>query len=211
MDQEARGTLESRYDTRVRELLESDPEAAVAYMLKAIPLIDEYTSEESSNDAAAAKKSHLDAFGFTVTATSSKNEVFCRYMAEVEEDYTFLHETRPKKKAGLRWHDSTDWICAECNATKIFDQTQAMMTCPGCGLTTPYIEMNHHNLSFDEQVSMEVSSHCAYKRVNHFGTWGWFYICLSLSIYSPSNTFSSLIAVSFLFFDLGLNGFLIPP
>ena len=43
-----------------------------------------------------------------------------------------------------------------------------MITCSECGLSEQYIEMNQHNLSFDEQINMEVSSHCAYKRVNHF-------------------------------------------
>jgi len=169
MDGDARGTLESRYDARVKELLSTDPAAAVEYMLRAAPLIEEYTADSTKDPA--QKKSHLDSFGFTVTATSSKNDVFCRYMAEVEHDYTYVDDQRPKKKAWMRSHETSDWVCSECNATKIFDKTEAMATCSGCGITTPYNEMNQHNLSFDEQVSMEVSSHCAYKRVNHFGFW----------------------------------------
>lgn len=170
---DARGTLESRYDTKVKELLEKDAEAAVEYMLKAVPLIDEYTGphqeEEISNEGT---KNHLDTFGFTVTSKASKNDVFCRYMAEVEGDYTYLHQKKhPKKKAALRHHDETDWSCPECNTPTMLVLAEAALTCPGCGLTKPYIEMNHHNLSFDEQVSMEVSSHCAYKRVNHFSEW----------------------------------------
>lgn len=165
---QSRGTLESRYDARVRELLESDPAAAVDYMLRAVPLIDEYT-RDSDTQTKTTHKSHLDTFGFTVTATSSKSELFCRYMAEVEHDPSYLNESRPKKKAAMRGHDESDWICTACNTNTIFDQAQSMMVCPNCGESRAYMEMNHHNLSFNEQVSMEVSSHCAYKRVNHFG------------------------------------------
>lgn len=164
---QSRGTLESRYDARVRELLDSDPAAAVDYMLRAVPLIDEYT-RDSDTQTKTTHKSHLDTFGFTVTATSSKSELFCRYMAEVEHDPTYLNESRPKKKAAMRGHDESDWICTACNTNTIFDQAQSMMVCPNCGESRAYMEMNHHNLSFNEQVSMEVSSHCAYKRVNHF-------------------------------------------
>ena len=164
---QSRGTLESRYDARVRELLESDPQAAIDYMLRAVPLIDEY-ARDSDIQTKTAHRSHLDTFGFTVTATSSKSELFCRYMAEVEHDPSYLNESQPKKKAAMRGHDESDWICTACNTNTIFDQAQSMMVCPNCGESRAYMEMNHHNLSFNEQVSMEVSSHCAYKRVNHF-------------------------------------------
>ena len=172
MESSDRGTLESRYDSRVRELLEKDPEEAVQYMLRALPLIQEYIADDPSldtPDAPAPKSSHLDTFGFKVTATSSRKDVFCRYMAEVEDDYTFYQENRPKKKAAARGQEaSSTWICTSCGGRKVFNQTEAMITCSECGLSEQYIEMNQHNLSFDEQINMEVSSHCAYKRVNHF-------------------------------------------
>jgi hypothetical protein len=161
-----RGTVESRYDGRVKELLEKDPEAAFDYILRAMPLIQEYTQD--IDDATNEKRSHLDTFGFTVTATSSKNEVFCKYMAEVEDDYTFYYANQPKKKASARGQDaSAQWICG-CGGTKTFDRAQAQTICEDCGLVEAYMEMNQHNLSFDEQVNMEVSNNCMYKRVNHF-------------------------------------------
>lgn len=162
-----RGTVESRYDAKVKELLDQNPEEAVEYILRAVPLIKEYTLEEDSTQK--EKTSHLDTFGFHVTSTSSKNEVFCKYMAEVEDDYSFYDENLPKKKAANRGHNLADWVCEECGGRTMFDQAQAMMVCPDCGLTKQFHEMNQHNLSFDEQVNMEVSSHCCYKRSNHFG------------------------------------------
>ena len=164
---QSRGTVESRYDARVKELLATDSEAAVEYMLRAVPLLKEYTAED---DAPGAALSRLDAFGFHVTSASSKNDIFCRYMAEVEEDYSFYHEAQPKKR-GSRNHDAADWTCETCNVSKVFDKAEACVTCPSCGVTKTYIEMNRNNLSFDEQISMECSSHCAYKRVNHFSEW----------------------------------------
>lgn len=168
---EDRGTVESRFDTRVRELLDEDQDAAVEYMLRAVPLLREYTQDHDDTERSKKKTSVLDAFGFTVTASSSKNEIFCKYMAEVENDYSYTFDTQPKKKASARGHNNSEWICASCNGTKVLDRARAAMVCPSCGLSESYIEMNQHNLSFDEQVNLEVSSHCAYKRVNHFSEW----------------------------------------
>ena len=157
------GTLEARYDTNVRELLATDPDAAISYMLRAMPLISEYCTTDDSG-AREAKPSHLDAFGISATETSSKKDVLGRYMAEVEGDHTGLVSRMPLKK----WHDS-DFTCSECGTATLFDQAQALHVCPSCGVSTPYFEMSHRNMSFDEQMSMQVSSHCAYKRCNHFG------------------------------------------
>jgi predicted RNA-binding Zn-ribbon protein involved in translation (DUF1610 family) len=151
-----------------------DTEGAVAYMLKAVPLIDEYTRDVDTADTTKdrAHASHLDNYGFTVTATSSKNELFRKYMAEVEGDHSYMYtklNAGAKKQAAMKHHEP-DWVCATCDSSTIFDQAQSMMVCPKCGESKAYMEMNSTNLSFNEQVSREVSSHCAYKRVNHFGT-----------------------------------------
>jgi rubrerythrin len=171
----SRGTLESRYDARIKEMVAAgDTEGAVAYMLKAVPLIDEYTRDVDTADTTKdrAHASHLDNYGFTVTATSSKNELFRKYMAEVEGDHSYMYtklNAGAKKQAAMKHHEP-DWVCATCDSSTIFDQAQSMMVCPKCGESKAYMEMNSTNLSFNEQVSREVSSHCAYKRVNHFGT-----------------------------------------
>lgn len=165
-----RGTVESRFDGRVKELLEQDQDKAVEYMLRAMPLIKEYTQE--TDDVSQEKRSHLDTFGFTVTATSSKNEVFCKYMAEVEDDYSYYYENQPKKKASARGQDvAAMWVCTQCQGDKVFNRSESMTICKTCGMTEVYNEMNQHNLSFDEQVNMEVSNNCCYKRQNHFSEW----------------------------------------
>lgn len=167
----ARGTLESRYDARVRELLATDPAAAVDYMLRAAPLIAEYCAgTDAAPPAAHRHTGGLDAFGITVTATQSRSEVFGRYMAEMEGDDSYVRAAAPKGTRG-RGVATADWLCAECGASVLFDQTQAARVCPGCGVVTQHMELNHHNLSFNEQVAMDVSSNCPYKRVNHFSEW----------------------------------------
>jgi hypothetical protein len=160
--------VESRYDTRVKALLDSNPEDAIEYMLRAMPLIKEYTSV--SDATPPDTRSQLDSFGFHVTSTSNKNDVFCRYMADVEGDHSYCQAIEPKKSASQRNYNAPDWTCT-CGAAKFFDRAEAALICPGCGIMVPYMEMNQHNLSFDEQISMESSGHCAYRRVNHFSEW----------------------------------------
>lgn len=161
-------TLECQYTTRVQELLQNDPDQAIEYMLKAAPFIREYA--EDTDRVTSTKRSHLDGYGFSVTSTQSKNDIFCRYMAETEDDYSYMLKKRPKTK-GRHRENHSDWVCTDCDASKIFVQSEAHIVCPSCGVTQPFIEMNQNNLSFDEQVSSQVNNHCAYKRVNHFSEW----------------------------------------
>lgn len=164
-------TLECEYTTKVHDLLRTNEEEAVEYMLKAVPFIKEYSKEVDDSDNTATKRSHLDEYGFSVTSTQSKNDIFCRYMAEMEDNYTYLMKKQPKTRACNRGENHSDWVCRECDVSKIFVQSEAHLVCPSCGVSMPFIEMNQNNLSFDEQISSQVNSHCAYKRVNHFSEW----------------------------------------
>jgi|SRR5210317_178541 rubrerythrin len=164
-------TLECEYTTKVQSLLEGgNEEDAVDYMLKAVPFIQEY-ARDVDEDSSIAKASHLDEYGFHVTSTQSKKEIFSRYMAEMEEDYSYIFERQPKTKAANRGTNRTEWECQECHVSKVFVQTEAQLVCPSCGIAESFIEINQNNLSFDEQVSSQVNNHCAYKRVNHFSEW----------------------------------------
>jgi len=160
-------TVESVYNTRVSTLLDVDEDEAVQYMLKAIPLIKEYTQDTDVTNK--GKESHLDSFGFSVTSTSSKNDVYCRYMAEVEGDQSLLFEQQPKiKKTSTA---VTAWLCTTCKVPKVFVQAESSLVCQKCGVSENYIEMNMNNVSFDDQISMDVRNHCFYKRSNHFSEW----------------------------------------
>lgn len=166
-------TLECEYTTTVQKLLDQkDDDEAFEYMLKAIPFIKEYTRDEDEEHTVKKKASHLDEYGFHVTSTQSKKDVFCRYMAELESDYSYMFEQQPKTKATNRGTNRTEWECQECGGvSKIFVQAEAQLVCPSCGISESYIEINQNNLSFDEQVTSQVNNHCAYKRVNHFSEW----------------------------------------
>lgn len=164
-----RGTVESRYESRVKDLLDTDPEGAIEYMLRAIPLIKEYHSPETTPSTPA--KSHLDSFGFHVTSASSKNDIFRRYMHEVEGDTSYLTLGVGNSMRVARQNvDVADWTC-ECGGDKLFDRAESALICKKCGLSTQYIEMNQNNVSFNEQMNMESSGHCAYRRANHFSEW----------------------------------------
>lgn len=163
-------TLECQYTTKVQQLLDDQcGDEAVEYMLKAIPFIKEYSQDEDA--ATAVKGSHLDDYGFHVTSTQSKNDIFCRYMADMEADYSYMFQKQPKTKALNRGENHTAWECPHCGIPRVFMQAEAQLVCTSCGITEPYIEMNQNNLSFDEQISSQVNNHCCYKRVNHFSEW----------------------------------------
>lgn len=163
-------TVDSVFNSRVSELLETDSEQAIEYMLKAVPLIKEYT--EDTDHTTKEQDSHLNSFGFTVTSTSSKNDVYCRYMGEVEGDFSYvIKKSQPqRKKRGVHSEGQT-WMCEECKVPKVFIRAESRIVCQECGLSEPYIEMSTNNMSFDDQINMDVRSNCFYKRSNHFSEW----------------------------------------
>jgi len=189
-------TLENVYNTKVHELLSggagvpieegasgklvlltrgTDPtEEAVEYMLKSIPYIRQYNEEQSAIDALESgteATTKFDASGFKVSIASSKHQVYSQFMADVEDDYTSYTALQPKVRATSRGHDQGEWICVQCDRSKLFNPLEACVICPTCGVTTPYAEMNQTNLTFDEQVNLQVSNNTAYKRANHFSEW----------------------------------------
>jgi hypothetical protein len=161
----------------VTELLQTNEDEAVDYILKAIPFIKEYAEDtHDPGPDTQEKESHFSDYGFQVTGGSSKNDIFCRYMGEMEDDYTYymMKNLSKDKKHNKHQHHSgfgIEWECETCHVSKLYDQTTASLVCPSCGVTSAYLELNRNNLSFDEQINRQNTGHCAYKRVNHFSEW----------------------------------------
>lgn len=170
-DLNARGTVESRYESKVETLLQEDEDAAIEYMLKAIPFIKEYsdTTDTPSTDTPSTDTPLTKALGFKVVGSTSKKDIFNRYMAEVECDYSYIeHQKIPVlRKTRLT---SDDWVCSACGVTRVLEQATGSLLCPSCGMTVPYMEVSHTNLSFEDQLGRNYNN-CAYKRVNHFSEW----------------------------------------
>lgn len=162
-------TVDSVYNSRVSELLQTDSEEAIEYMLKAIPLIQEYTLD--TDQTTKEKDSHLNTFGFTVTSTSSKNDVYNRYMGEVEGDFSYYSKAQPRSKKKNNGLERQTWVCDACKVPKVFIQAESRIVCQACGISESYIEMSTNNISFDDQINMDVRSNCFYKRSNHFSEW----------------------------------------
>lgn len=190
------GTLENVYDQEVRKLLQEDHDAAIDYMLKSAPFIKQYTCEGTVTTTApkatedrpgnsdvqqggqqAQKQlpihppTNFDTAGFIISHASSKHLIYSQFMAHVEGDFGPMTRLQPKVRATNRGHNADEWICDACNVPKVYNPSESCIICPECGVTIPYVEMNQKNLTFDEQVNLEVSNNCAYKRVNHFSEW----------------------------------------
>ena len=169
-------TLEHVYNTKVKRLMRGsrrgvDPgKDAVEYMLQSIPYIRQY-NQQGTNDGGTETSTKFDAAGFKVSQASTKHQVFSNFMAHVEGDFTSYVELQPKVRATSRGHNQQEWICSVCDVPKVFNPVESCVVCPTCGKTVPYAEMNQSNLTFDEQISLEVSNNCAYKRANHFSEW----------------------------------------
>lgn len=179
----AHGTLEARVDATLKELA-GNVDAMSEYLLRAVPLIKEYVEDDDHPAAATPaaitnRRGHLDSF-VEVTGTSSKHAILQRYMLEVDGNLEAARDTAPKllvqhqtsvrRRTDLRRDfDPEDFVCHQCNASRILDPSNASMVCPTCGVSVPYMEIT--TMSFNERVTAEVVSPCAYKRTNHFSEW----------------------------------------
>ncbi|NBS70652.1 hypothetical protein EBT31_17325 [bacterium] len=185
-------TLEARYETRIAEFaaavkeaeealasclsetheyaaaakrLEKLREEEVGYILQSAPFIKEYTG---SSPAVAALpttclgKTGLDKF-ITVTSKSNKNQVFQKYLLFVENEIT--------DAPLLEMEIDKEFTCPACEVGMLELARESAMVCPQCGVHQPYVGSTGANLSYQEEISLNVPSSFSYKRLNHFNEW----------------------------------------
>lgn len=184
-------TLESRFESRIRgfahdipqlrrQLAEaSDPvdaaglRAAIArleeeeadYLLRTAPYIREYAATGAPHDpGAAAGPASMDGY-VRVTGASRRNNVFQRYLADVERSVEAI------AAAGMMDAEPTDkhYAC-ECGAALVVVQREATMVCTACGRCVPSVD-ECGNLTYEQEVTQDVVKYFAYKRMNHFCEW----------------------------------------
>lgn len=177
----AAGTLESRYSDRLREFAEraSRGEDVAAeemeYVLNAVPFIKEYSStrlvEEGGPQGAAFPS--LDGF-ISVKAKSNKNNVLQRYLMHVEK------QVDPTTMAAVKAHENqqsrknpteAEYFCDVCDSGMEHHSRESMLVCPVCGACRAFMGMNASNLTYEQEVRLDVTTYFAYKRLNHFCEW----------------------------------------
>lgn len=183
------GTFESRYAERVAEFQRAAAEARahgrsddevrereVEYLLDSMSFIREYETTEAVNDASGGApmvKGSLANF-VEVTHKNNKNNVLQRYLLHVENtvDPVTTAAERAHQLAQCKVHPrDSEYLCSRCNATMVLVNREAMLVCERCGECKPFNEMNAANLSYEEQVELNVVTHFSYKRHNHFCEW----------------------------------------
>lgn len=174
----------------VPAIAERDPEAAkreledirrveagedeIEYMLAAAPFIREHDTVTTLDDAdASAKNTAFQKFA-KVTHATNKNSTLQRYMVEVERDAAALVPSMFHDKGHLAW----EMVCSApkedgtpCNASMVLNHRESARVCPECGSATTFMELTDANMSYEQEVSQDVVTYFAYKRLNHFTEW----------------------------------------
>jgi hypothetical protein len=168
---------------RARELAEvsriASGEDEIEFLLNAAPFIREHDTvttvppEEDHADAAPKKKNAFGKFA-KVTHATNKNQTLQRYLVEVEKDASALVPSMYYTKRPL----DRDAVCdapgddgSVCNSNMVFSARESVMICQNCGNTRDFMEMTDANMSYEQEVSQDVISYFAYKRLNHFTEW----------------------------------------
>lgn len=151
-------------------------EDEIEFLLNAAPFIKEHNTVTtvSENDAASKPtKSAFEKFA-KVTHSTNKNQTLQRYLVEVEKDASALvpsmyYTKRPLDRDAVC--DATAEDGSACNANMVFSARESIMICMQCGNTRDFMEMTDANMSYEQEVSQDVISYFAYKRLNHFTEW----------------------------------------
>jgi len=181
--------MESRYARKLEEL-RADPEAALDYMLAAMPFIREYTlgtpapapdpgaeREAPRARAGAARQTALTAFLVedAPTELQDRSEVLRRYMEQVEKQAPHVPPPRPvprcRRRGGGLVGDSAH-CCAACGQACLVNGAESQLVCPGCGVTVTYMENGVQNFTYDQiSTQMQFTTCFAYNPQNHFSEW----------------------------------------
>ena len=171
-------------------LAERDPEAAkreiedirrvqagedeIEYMLAAAPFIREHDTVTTIDDTEPSAKNAAFRKFAKVTHATNKNSTLQRYMVEVERDSTALVPSMFHDKG----HLGGEMVCSApkedgtpCNASMVLNHRESARVCPECGSSTTFMELTDANMSYEQEVSQDVVTYFAYKRLNHFTEW----------------------------------------
>lgn len=137
------------YEKRVKEY-ETDPMGQMDYMLKAAPYIQEFYSLD--------KEARPDEnFPLAIRTNVQEQELFKRFMIEVEEDDSY--------KEIEKVHAD---VCRRCGSTDMVTHSTALMVCARCATT---YETLGEELTYKEEQEIEKNIVYSYKRENHFNEW----------------------------------------
>lgn len=165
----------------LRRLLTDAERQETEYVLDSVPFIREYSSstqavpqaESSSRVAPTRKGGSMDDF-VSVTHKSNRNNVLRRYMLHVEKrvDRSTMAALAEHEAANTK-HNAreAEYFCDACDSSMCFNSRESMLVCVRCGTCKSFTEMNANNLTYDQEINLDVVTYFAYKRLNHFCEW----------------------------------------
>lgn len=147
--------MELRFKTRMDEF--QTDEERVSYLLNCVPIIREYTTDEST-----VQSKKMMGIDVTVRKGVQRHDIFKKYLMDVEGEYD---ATGPEPV--MAHHDRP---CVSCGKfyTKVHDEALSEDICTNCGAAV-YIQ--GEEMGFKEEQEIEKNVTYSYKRENHFNEW----------------------------------------
>ena len=97
----------------------------------------------------------------TVSKSSKKGRHFHKYMEVVEgENRTYYSDDECFIK--------DDYLCKSCGGDMIIDRIESTLVCEECGLSEQFIAGDVTNLTYEQEINVNVVSFFMYERINHF-------------------------------------------
>ncbi len=124
---------------------------------------DVYNDEE---DKQKEQKKIKGAFSdiVTVAKSSKKGKHYNRYMEVVEGEHRTYHSDD-------ECFSHEDYMCKECGGDMVIDRVESTLVCEQCGLSEQFMAGDVTNLTYEQEINVNVVSFFMYERINHFAEW----------------------------------------
>lgn len=97
----------------------------------------------------------------TVSKSSKKGKQFHKYMEIVEgEPTTYYSDDECFIK--------DEYVCKCCGGDMIIDRVESTLICEECGLSEQFMAGDVTNLTYEQEINVNVVSFFMYERINHF-------------------------------------------
>ena len=132
-----------------------------------VPRADEVVKPVSSSNTVRAQSKRVPAH---ISNDGRQNKITCFVGCTSESKkgtlYKKFMEVSNDGAGDIEYDD--DMICKACKVNKIAHEDEAILVCPSCGTSVPYIDTGITSIPFNSSIDYTSFS---YKRINHFNEW----------------------------------------
>lgn len=141
------------------------------YLLNAASILEEYTSNRKPIPRTTNEIEKLENFNDSYSLNSFVVKTSHTNKGHLFSLYNDLTNTKTKDNVSLKTNDGIDLICDNCGSNMMTIHSEAVIVCIDCGKSEPYFDCSAQGMTYEQELTSDVNTSFAYKRINHFNEW----------------------------------------